>query len=242
MQKSTIIISGALGVTLVLIVVFIISQNIALPIGSCASLGLSKLTPDDIKTIKENQQYEKILDLTNDDLSAVPKLKPLMERLSNKIDYNDQVTRQISTSEMKSYLQFIDQKFIEQRGFGFNKENDFMLIIEYNQKKYLLGAMTTEPLEGHWEFTVSEDPTIQVQKLQLTDADFKSIPEIKNAIDGIGKTQIRPFESAGMPEPEFYQYQKWFDQKWLEKYGNATERYSYFRYENNVYDVSFAIC
>lgn len=244
MYKATVLIIIIIGAILGSITFFILKpQESPVLNSSCASLGVSKLTPRYIQQIKDNPEYKNIMTLSDSDLTQVPKLLPLIQKVSNKMDYNDQVSHIVNGSEMQQYRQFLVYKLKQQQGFELDKEKD-LVILEYNKKTYLLGGISI-PKDGFADnvtFTVSEKPTILVPKITLDDSDFETIPDIKRAIEEIGTYQVQSYESVGMPEPEFNQYQKWFEERYYSQYGNITGAYSYFQYGDKVYSASFSIC
>jgi len=236
-----------LGIVVGSIMLFIFKpQGMIPPLNSsCASLGLSKLSSRDMQQIENSPEYENIMILSDNDLKDVPKLSQLIQKVSNKIDYNDQSRFIVTNSEMYQYYEFLSDKFKQQHGFDTNKEKDF-LILEYNERLYLLAGFGF-PKAGYdtandIELVVVKDPTIQAPKIILVDSDFGMIQNVKHAIDEIGTYQIHSYESIGMLEPEFYQYQKWFDEKYEAHYENTSRVNPYFRYGDKIYSPSFIIC
>jgi hypothetical protein len=212
---------------------------------SCASLGVSKLSERDLQQISDNPDYKNIMTLSDNDLEEVPKLAQLIDKVSNKISFNDESRFIVTISEMQQYYDHLGEKFEQQYGFEMEKKKD-SLLIEYNGKMYVIAGFAFPKsgydTENDVELVVVKDPMIKAAKIVLVDEDFVEIPKIKKAVEEIGTYQVSTFESIGMPEDERSQYGKWFEEKHKSKYGNTTGPYSYFKYGDKVYSAFSVIC
>lgn len=247
MQKATIFVLVIIGVILGTISIFIFQ-----PLGvfsylnsSCASLDISKLSERDLQQTSNNPEYKNIMTLSDNDLREVPKLAQLIQKVSNKISFNEESRFIVTSSEMMQYYDHLGEKFEQQYGFEMEKKKDFLLI-EYNGKMYVIAGFAfpkiSYEIANEIELVVVKDPMIKSAKIVLADEDFVEIPKIRKAIEEIGTYQVSTFESIGMPEYEWGQYGRWFEEKYQSKYGNTTGPYSYFKYGDKVYSASFAIC
>ncbi|WP_155991217.1 hypothetical protein [Candidatus Nitrosotenuis uzonensis] len=69
------------------------------------------------------------------------------------------------------------------------------------------------------------------------------IPIIKRAISLIGTDRVSTHESVGVSESDLDKYGKWLLKQYESQYGNATGKpYSYFKYRDQTYFVTFSIC
>jgi hypothetical protein len=206
---------------------------------SCAFFGIEKMTKDEYQQISNSSEYKKIKTLSDDDFNKVPKLLKLINKVSNKIKFNDSSIIVINFSEMEQYHQYLNEKFEQQYGFKMTDYQKNTFLIKYNEKLYVIAGFVFPnpefPNVERVELYISPDTGIKESKIILTDDDFVKIPKIKKAVEEIGSHEVRSYEHVGMPENEWNQYRKWFDEKFV-------EGYSYFKYDDKIYSPSFGIC
>jgi hypothetical protein len=200
---------------------------------------MEKLTKDEYQQISNSFESKKIKTLSDDDFNKVPKLLELINKVSNKIKFNDNSIIVMNFSEMEQYHQYLNEKFEQQYGFKMTDYQKNTFLIKYNEKLYVVAGFVFPNAEfpnvERVELYISLDTGIKESKIIFTDDDFVKIPKIKKAVEEIGSNEVRSFEDVGMPEYEWNQYRKWFDEKYQ-------EGYSYFRYGDKIYSPPFGIC
>jgi hypothetical protein len=212
------------------------------PFSSCASIGVERLSDHDLNQIKSYEPEIKFLEITENDLKTLPKLKQVIDAVGDRIEFNTHGRVVLSYNEAESYHKYLSQKFNQQYGSELNQ--DPYVWISYGGKTYVIDgfAFTTSPYDI--ELTASLQDAQGMQPIDITDDDFRSIHGIKKAIDEIGSYQTSPFNNTGLPEDEQRRYMDWFEEKFEEQYGAQVDGSysSYFHYNGKYYAPNFSIC
>jgi len=208
--------------------------------GYCAWVGVQKLVERDLNSLQNNTENPiQFLDVTDNDLNQIPKVREALNKVSNMVEYNDIGRARFSPAEANEYHKFLANKFEQQYNSELKKE--FFVFIKYNDKTYVVDGFMFEGFSDDVQLSASLYTEKALQPITLTEDDFGSIPKIKKAIDEIGSYQVSPHASVGLPEDEQTRIQKWFEKEYKEQYG--VEGFTpYFHYKEKSYSVSFAIC
>lgn len=239
MQKSTLIIILIFGIVVSLILFMFVSLGI-LPLfySSCAFFGIEKITGEELRALNLIDN-EKIIELSKDDFKEVPKLLPLINKISNKVQFNESSIIVMNYSDMEQYHKFLDDKFVQEHGYTTLDYKKNIFSIEYNSKKYVVTGFVFPssefPVTDYVELYVSLNTGFYETEFELTDNDFMKIPKIKTSIEEIGTHEVKVYEHLGMSENEWNQYREWFDKQY-------SKGYSYFSYDGKIYSPSFGIC
>ena len=240
MQKSSLIVILILGIVISLILIMFVSLGIlTLFYSSCVFFGIEKITEDELKQTPNFIDNEKIQVLSMEDFKEVPKLLTLINKISNKIQFNDSSIIVVNYSDMEQYHTFLNEKFDQKQGYTTLDYQKNSFLIKYNSKTYVVTGFVFPspefPITEDVELYVSLNTVINEPETEFTEDDFIKIPKIKTAIDEIGTREVRVYEHLGMSENEWNQYRKWFDKQ-------NSEGYFYFGFDNKIYSPSFGIC
>ncbi|CAE6493322.1 hypothetical protein [Candidatus Nitrosotenuis uzonensis] len=245
MQKSIIIILAIIAVIIAAMVFFMFNPLAIFQFltgSSCASIGVTHLSERDLGRIEDNPEYQDMIILTDEDLKKAPKIQEVVRKSSSKIQFNDDYREYISYDKMEQYYQFLEEQYRQQVGFT-PRQKQYGFLIEYDGKSYLVGDFVSVERGQNVEIYVSRDPMINAPKITLSEDDLDKIPIIKRAISGIGTYRVSTHESVGVSESDLDKYGKWLFKQYESQYGNATGKpYSYFKYRDQTYFVTFSIC
>lgn len=206
----------------------------------CVWVGAVKLADRELALIQNNTENPTLfLDLTNDDLKQVPKLKEAIDKVDPLVQYNDMGRTTITPAEARDYQQFFAKKFEEQ--YNSKLKNEQFVFVYYNGKTYVIDGLILTDTPNDIELSAALYTAKVSESITIMDADFDSIPKVKKVIDEIGTYEVSPHASVGLPEDEQNMIQKWFERKYKEQYG-VDGSTSYFHYNGKSYSASFAIC
>ncbi|MGI0009916.1 MAG: hypothetical protein ACREAE_00780 [Nitrosopumilaceae archaeon] len=208
----------------------------------CAWVGVHRLSDHDLQIRKQNIPSLRFLQVTDDDLKELPKLKQMIDAVNDRVEYNHIGRITISSAEWYTYYEFLEKKFVEQ--YDKAVPEWFEPDLKYNEKKYAVGYESSSTSYRLKAELIPDLPSGITPELQITEEDMAKLPKIKEAIDQIGTYEISPYNSTGLPELEQRNYMKWFESKYQEQYGNVARTYSdyHFQYDDKYYDAGFTIC
>lgn len=204
----------------------------------CASLGIERLTIRDLGIIQNSTGIQiQFLEITDNDLSQIPKLREAIDKVANKVEFNRYGYDKMTVMEAQIYYKFLSDKSEQQYNI---KLTEPYLFIEYNGKTYSVSNFAFSDAQ-ELELNIELQPNSVRNSIHITEQDLESLPKIRNMINQIGTYEASPSAYVGLPEDEQNRIQKWFEQKYEQLY-NAVGSSSYFHYNGKNYSVSFAIC
>jgi hypothetical protein len=211
----------------------------------CASISVQRFSNYDLARLQNGSEgYSlKFLEFTDKELNEIPKIKNLVEKIGDRIEYHTHSYTTVPTEEIEIYRKYLSDKYEEQFGI----KPDFR---EYGDPNFLYNGKTYWLNTGGYfaEYYPTYTMVIQIQKnpqknsIVLTDEDFLVLSKIKKGIEDIGKFEASPYNYTGLPEYEQRQYQEYFQQKSNEQFGNETIFTSMFHYNGYYYEATFPIC
>jgi len=228
---------------------FVWSTGLIFPIMSvitnsyCASLGVERLSDHDLNQLQNSSETEiKFLQITDEDLRKMPKLKQVIDKVGNRVEFNTHGRVVLSHDEVAASHTYLSQKFNQQ--YGFELKQDSFVWIGYGDKIYVIDGFVFITSPYDIELIASQQDAQGIKTIEITNDDFRSIPGIKKAIDEIGTYETSPFSNIGLPEEEQRRYMDWFEEKYEEQYGAQEDGSysSYFHYNGRYYAPNFSIC
>ncbi|MFB5621059.1 MAG: hypothetical protein ACE5RC_08030, partial [Nitrosopumilus sp.] len=104
-------------------------------IPGCASVGVSRLTQQDIKNIEDRTGNLLYYELTDKDLDQLPVLKEMINATNSRTEYNDRVRLPISIEEWDGYALFFKEKFDQQHDEYYESDLQSNYVL-YGDKTY----------------------------------------------------------------------------------------------------------
>lgn len=233
---------------------------------TCASISVKRLSDDYVQKELSRQHDSGYFSINDNDLEDVPELKVLIAATHQvKIPYNDSVQVYLDGLEFVKYEFFLADKLVDKYGgerydyfVRFNEDyeerfanpktqgfsNEFLAPdIIYQNKTYGIGGTVFWTSDEHKPMRMSvhlNDSIKEDEKfITLDDKDMHHIPKIKDGIEGIGTVQEYVMASKSLPEPVFDRYFDWYEYKSMQ---NFDDHALGFEYDDEYYELSFAIC
>ena len=240
------------------------------PENTCALIVVNLLTEQDIQRYKNDKQglnENNILQITDRDFDEIPIIGELILAV-NSLDFPfnehssaymdgltfvdhefflmDKAIQKYGGSQDDYFIKLDEdykERFSNPKKQGFSNTFEAPLII-YDNKTYSIGGTVFWTSDEHEPMRMTVSPVDEIEKgdkfIVLTDDDMRSVPEIKQAIEGIGMTEESIHGRKGLPEDTQNEYMEWFKEKSQERL-NA-DRFRLIEYDGSLYSVGFAIC
>ena len=209
----------------------------------CASVGVKKLTTQDVKSMEKRVDTLLYYELTDDDLGQLPVLKEMIDATNSRIEYNDKVRLSISVDEWNGYASFFKEKFDEQHEVYYESDlksnyvlyGDRVYTVRYNEN-YQDAPLQVELFPENFDY--------DRRSITITEGEIiNKTPKFKESIDLMGTWGVSVRNSTGILESEQQRYQDYLSQKNIEQFGKDAKEYAHiFYYNGNYYEPSFTIC
>lgn len=168
----------------------------------CASVGVKKLTTQDVKSMEKRVGTLLYYELTDDDLGQLSVLKEMIDATNSRIEYNDQVRLPISVDEWTEYASFFKEKFDEQHEVYYESDlksnyvlyGDRVYTARYNEN-YQDAPLQVEIFPENFDY--------DRRSITITEGEIiNRTPRFKESIDLMGTWEVSVRNSTGILESE----------------------------------------